>query len=75
MDTLIVKTVECGVLKTHRHCTKILCIRQMWFLCALSRKQIVGPLLFEAIGEGVGGIFDIYCNYTMFVTFLLPLIN
>jgi hypothetical protein len=27
MDTLIVKTIEYGLLKTHVHCMKILCIR------------------------------------------------
>jgi len=70
VDILIVKTVEYGVLKTHTYCTKILCIRQIRFLCALSRKRIVGPWLFEETG-GAGGIFGIYCNYTVFTTFLV----
>ena len=55
--------------RTHRHCTKILYIRQIWFLCALSRKRIVGQLLFEESGEA-GEIIGIYCNYIKFMTFL-----
>jgi hypothetical protein len=72
VDRLIVKTVEYGVLKTHMHCTKILCILRIWFLSAVSRKQIVGPLFFEEIG-GAGNKFGIYCNYTLFMTFLVSL--
>jgi hypothetical protein len=40
-------TVQYEVLKTLLYCTKILCIRQRFVCCAVSRKRIVAPLFFE----------------------------
>jgi hypothetical protein len=42
--------VEYEVLKTLMPCTKILCIIQIGFLCAVSQKRIEGPLFFEETG-------------------------
>ena len=53
MDTLIVTAVECGVLKTHMHCKKILCICQNQFCVCSVLKMKWGPLfLEETVGTG-----------------------
>jgi hypothetical protein len=66
VDTSIIKAVEHGVLKTHMHCAKIICIRQNRCLVASVRKQILGPLFFE---ETI--TVEIYANLlTQFVAVL-----
>ena len=61
-----------GVLKTHFRCTEMLCVREIWFWCAVSLKRIAGPFLFEDSG-GEGSILSIYCrNYKLFISFCYP---
>jgi hypothetical protein len=55
VETLIDTTVQYGVLKTHANCTKILCIHQIGFQYAVSRKWI----------------FSVCCYHTLFTTFLI----
>jgi len=53
VDTIIVTAVECGVLKTHTHYKKILCICQSQFCVCIVLKMKWGPLfLEETVGAG-----------------------
>ena len=47
VDTVTVIAVECGVLKTHMHCKKILCICQSQFCVCSVLKMKWGPLFLE----------------------------
>lgn len=74
VDTLLVKIVEYGVLKTQMHSMKNLWFRQnrFWVPCV---SQVNG--VFKVLWGEWGGvwIFSIGCNYTLFVAFLASLIN
>lgn len=53
MGTLIVTAVECGMLKTHMHSKKILCICLNEFYVCSVLKMKWGPLfLEETVGAG-----------------------
>jgi hypothetical protein len=53
VNTLIVTAVECGVVKTHMHCKKILRICQNPFCVCGVLKMKWGPLfLEETVGPG-----------------------
>ena len=71
VDTLTVTAVECGVLKTHMHCKKILCVCQNQFCVCSVLKMKWGPLFVEdTLGQD---ILSICCHYTLFMTFFVSL--
>jgi len=45
VDTLIVKTVEYGALKTHTRCMQVLCIRQNWCIMRNVSKTNCGTIV------------------------------
>jgi hypothetical protein len=52
MDTLVIKTVECGVLKPHTHCVKGLLHSSKSLFSALIPKRFEGRFSFEETCEG-----------------------
>jgi len=63
VDTLVFNTTEYGMLKSHIHCIKIICICQTGFQSAECWERIVGPFFFVETGGG-GVIFRIFYDYT-----------
>lgn len=70
-DALIVKTVECGMLKTDVQCMKfnsicknlcdVICLEnELWVHCSLKR-----------LWKGGGDTFSMCCNITLFMTLLV----
>jgi hypothetical protein len=72
VDTLILKTVQHGVLKTHMRCMKVLCISQNWYLVCIVSKTNCGTIVLWRYWRGAFSVSAVVVN-TLFMTFMIYL--
>jgi hypothetical protein len=63
VDSLVFSTAEYGMLKSHIHCIKIICICQTGFQSAKCWERIVGHFFFEKVGGGLFSAFAIISHF------------